>query len=132
MIILIVGVIYFILYFLMTNLYYKVLAGDFLDIHKNEDTLFTFIEAIGGVANIRIINSSLNKITVMLYDPTKLNYRLLEEIDVFKVSESRAGFAIEFGPNSTIIRKGVVKEWKKYQEELLRKPVEQESQIKVK
>ena len=68
----------------------------------------------------------------MLYDPTKLNYRLLEEIDVFKVSESRAGFAIEFGPNSTIIRKGVVKEWKKYQEELLRKPVEQESQIKVK
>ena len=132
MIILIVGVIYFILYFLMTNLYYKVLAGDFLDIHKNEDTLFTFIEAIGGVANIRIINSSLNKITVMLYDPTKLNYRLLEEIDVFKVSESRAGFAIEFGPNSTIIRKGVVKEWKMYQEELLRKPVEQESQIKVK
>lgn len=132
MIVLIVGVAYFILYFLMTNLYYNVLAGDFLDIHKNEDTLYTFIEAIGGVANIRIINSSLNKITVMLYDPTKLNYELLNEIEVFKVAESRAGFAIEFGPNSTIIRKGVVKEWKKYQEELLRKPVEQETNMKVK
>ena len=132
MIVLGVGIAYFALYFLMTNLYYKVLAGEFLDINKNDYILDTFIDAIGGVANIRIINSSLNKISVLLYDPTRLDYELLKEIDVFKVTETRAGYNIEFGPNSSIIRKGVVKKWKTYQEELKRKPVEQESQMKVK
>ena len=127
-----VGAAYFVLYFLMTNLYYKVLAGEFLDIHKNDYILETFIDSIGGLANIRMINSSLNKISLMLYDPTKLDYELLKDINVFKVTETRAGFNIEFGPNSSIIRKGVVKKLKKFQADLLRKPVEQESEMKVK
>lgn len=123
-----VGIVYFFLYFLVTRLYYKVLSGEFLNPKHNREKLEIFLEAVGGVANIRIINSSLNKISVYLYDPTLLDYELLNDLDVYRVSETRAGLAMEFGASSTILKDGVVKAMKEYQKELAAKPVVQENQ----
>ena len=123
LVILIVGVIFFALYFVMTFIYYKVIAGDFISIKSNARKKDVFITAVGGVANIRAINSSLNKVVVRLYDTTQIDYELLNEIYVYKVSETRAGMVMDFGPSSTTIRGGVLKELNKYLKEQKEKPV---------
>ncbi|MDD6468234.1 MAG: PTS transporter subunit EIIC [Erysipelotrichaceae bacterium] len=123
-----IGFTYFFFYFAVTRLYYKLLSGDFLNPKHNKERLDTFLEAVGGVANIKIINSSLNKISIYLYDPTLLDYELLNDLDVYRVAETRAGLSMEFGPSSTILKDGVRREMKRYQKELAAKPVVQKDQ----
>ena len=121
--ILAIGGIYALMYFLVTRLYYKVLSGDFLEVGANARRKERFIQAVGGIENVRIINSSLNKVTVHLYDPTKMDNEELLEIGAYRIAETRAGTLIEFGPKSTILKDAVRKEMKKYQEEQKAKPV---------
>ena len=120
--ILIVGAVFFIVYFAMTMLYYKVLSGDYFSVKSEAKKKDIFISAVGGLSNIRAINSSLNKVVVRLYDSTQIEYELLKEIDVYKVSETRAGTVMEFGPASTTLRGGVLKELNKYLKEQKEKP----------
>jgi len=127
-IVLIVGVICFVLYFLMTRAYYTFLVGDFLSQSHNAKRETTFIESIGGIANLKTINSSLNKVVVQLYNPQLIDYELLEELKVHKIAETRAGIMMEFGGVSRMLCIKTRKALAKHNAGIVRKPITEENE----
>ncbi|MBQ5542794.1 MAG: hypothetical protein IIU06_06990 [Erysipelotrichales bacterium] len=126
-----IGLGYFFVYFFLTRLYYRRISGDFLDSRKDENYTNQVIEALGGTANIRFVNSTFDAITVYLYDPSKLNSSHLVELGAYRVLNTRAGIELQFGPRSSNLRIRLTKAVEKYLEEQRAKPVVVSSDIKL-
>lgn len=122
-ILLIVGIIYFVGYLFMTRSYYYILSGDFLDRKKNRHYRDQFIQALGGIANIRIVNAAVNKLVVSLYDPSKMDIETIKELGAYRIVETRIGTEIELGPRSVNLYRGIAKVLKKYLQQQASKPV---------
>lgn len=106
-IICILGVILFVLYFLMTKLYYNVLAVDLFNTGLTKKKVEGFILAVGGLENIKRINSSIFRLTVQVQDSSLINFEHFQRLGATKVFEIKAGYAIQFGAGSTIIKNQV-------------------------
>lgn len=105
--ILIVGVISGIIYFMATRFYFNYLALDLFRVGDRDRVVKATIEAVGGIANVKLIHSSMSRLIISLYDPSKLNVQKLKEFGSLRVYETKAGYAISFGSASTMIRKGI-------------------------
>ncbi|MBO7703817.1 MAG: hypothetical protein J6S26_05165 [Solobacterium sp.] len=105
--VMIVGVISFFVYFLMTRLYFKHLALDLFHTGYKDEVIQGTIEAIGGIENIKMIHSSPQKLILSLYDSSLLNVDKLLDLGAVRVTETKAGYAIGYGSKSTMIRIGV-------------------------
>ena len=103
----IVGAVSFVVYFFLTRIYFRYLAVDLFHTGGKDRMVRGTIDAIGGVANIKMIHSSCERLTISLYDPRALNVAKLRELGAVRVTETKAGFAISFGASSTIIRLGI-------------------------
>ena len=110
----IVGLIFGVIYFLMTKLYFGSLALDLFRTGQKDRIIQETIAAVGGIANIKFVHSSINRLVVSLYDPTLLDLSKLNELGSVRVYETKAGYAICFGSASTMIRKGISKEIREY------------------
>ena len=110
----IVGLIFGVIYFLMTKLYFSSLALDLFRTGQKDRIIQETIAAVGGIANIKFVHSSINRLVVSLYDPTLLDLSKLNELGSVRVYETKAGYAICFGSASTMIRKGISKEIREY------------------
>lgn len=108
-ILLLVGVFTFILYFIMTKLYYSKLALDLLNIGSKEDKVKDFIERLGGLENIEKISNSPTRIHVSLVDRDKLNVAGMHRQGVTRIVETRAGFILSIGSSSYIYQNEVKK-----------------------
>ena len=128
-ILLIVGIIYFVGYLFMTRSYYFILSGDFLDRKKNRHYRDQFIQALGGIANVRIINAAVNKLVVSLYDPSKMDIETIKELGAYRIVETRIGTEIELGPRSVNLHRGIAKVLKKYLQQQASKPVVSNSDL---
>ncbi len=106
--VLIVGIVTFALYFLVTRLYFKYLALDLFRTGIKKTVIQGTIEAVGGIENIKLTHSSAERLTISLYDPRKLNVAELKKLGAVRITETRAGYAISFGASSTIIHDGIV------------------------
>ena len=104
-----VGVVIFVLYFLMTEFYYLVLAVDLFNTGMTKKKVEGFVLAIGGLDNIKRINSSIFRLTVQVQDPNLINFEHFRRLGANKVLEVKAGYAIQFGSGSTIIKNEVNK-----------------------
>lgn len=111
--VLIVGVISFIIYFVVTLLYFNFLASDMFNTGKTERIAKGMIEAVGGGANIKMIYSSINHLTVQVFDSTLINPRKMQALGAVKLYETKAGFIIDYGCGSRIISKAMNKELRK-------------------
>ena len=98
----------FVLYFFMTRLYFRYLALDLFHVGDRQRLVDGTIEAVGGVANIKMTQSSQNRLVVSLYDPTKLNVNKLRELGSIRITETRAGYSIAYGAASTMVRIGII------------------------
>ena len=105
----IVGVITGILYFVFTRFYFRQLAVDLFNTGTTKRLTDGILEAIGGTSNIKMINTSINKLTIQLFDSSHLDAGKLLQLGATKVIETRAGFAIQFGAASTIVGKSLRK-----------------------
>jgi phosphotransferase system glucose/maltose/N-acetylglucosamine-specific IIC component len=105
--IMIVGGISFVLYFLITRFYFKRLALDLFHTGYKDEVVQGTIEAIGGIENIKMTNSSIAKLTLSVYDPGKVDVQRLRRLGSHRIYENRAGFNICFGAPSTMIRLGI-------------------------
>lgn len=112
-VVLIVGIISFITYFVVTKLYFEYLALDMFGTGKDKWMAKELVEAVGGTSNIKMIHSSCTNITMQLFDPTLLNTNRVIRMDCVKILETRAGFIFDFGAGSRIISKAVKKELRK-------------------
>ncbi|MCI5774720.1 MAG: hypothetical protein MR210_09175 [Erysipelotrichaceae bacterium] len=109
MVVCIVGLISFVAYFILTRLYFNVLAYDLFNTGKTDSVAKEMVDALGGSANIKMIYSSCTHITVQLFDPSLLNVRGVQVLGANKLLETRAGFLIDFGAGSRIMAKAMNK-----------------------
>ena len=103
----VVGVISFVIYFLMTRFYFKSLALDLFHTGYKDEVIEGTIQAVGGVENIKMINAGTERLIISLYDSSKLNVDQLLELGAIRVAETKAGYAIGYGARSTMIRIGI-------------------------
>ena len=72
------------------------------------------IEAVGGIENVKLVHSSMNRLIISLYNPTKLNITQLKSLGSIRVTETKAGYAISYGAASTMVRIGIDQRMKEY------------------
>ncbi len=106
------GAIAFVGYFLMTQVYYRYLALDLFSTGLTKKKVGYFVNALGGIGNIKRIDSSLYRVVVQLDDSTLIDFEQIKGIGGEKITEVKAGFAIQFGASSTIIKNRVNKRLK--------------------
>lgn len=107
--ILISGVICFVTYFLMTKMYYTFLALDLFNTGQTRKKVDGFAAAVGGVENIKMVNSSPFRLYVQVHDSNLIDYNQFKQLGASKILETRAGYAIDFGAGSTIYRRELTK-----------------------
>ena len=112
--ILLVGVITFFIYFLFTRIYFKYLALDLFRVGDKERLIDGTISAVGGIENVKLVHSSMNRLIISLYNPTKLNITKLKKLGSIRVAETKAGYAISYGAASTMVRMGIDQKMKEY------------------
>lgn len=103
----VIGLIVFVLYFLMTKLYYNKLAIDLFNTGMTKKKVEGFLLASGGLDNIKRINSSIFRLTVQVNDSSLINFEQFQRLGATKVFEIKAGYAMQFGAGSTIIKNEV-------------------------
>lgn len=102
-IITIVGLISYFLYLFMTRFYFKRLAVDLFMTGKTDSIVEGILDSIGGSVNIKMINTTINKLSIKLFDPSLLDADALYALGASKISETKAGYSIDFGAASTIL-----------------------------
>ena len=102
-----VGAVSFVIYFLMTRLYFRRLALDLFHTGYKDEVIKGTIEAIGGIENIKMIHSGIERLTISVYNADLLNVEKLRSLGAVRVMETKAGYAIGYGARSTMIRIGI-------------------------
>ena len=110
--ILILGLISFVVYFVITKLYYTFLALDLFNTGLTRKKVDGFSVAVGGIENIKMVNSSPFRLYVQVYDSNLIDYNQFKQLGASRILETRAGYAIDFGAGSTIYRRELTKRMK--------------------
>lgn len=110
-----VGVITFIIYYFVTRGYYKYLALDLFNSGVMRKYTDTTIEAMGGTANIKMLHASINRLTIQVFDTSDLKLSMLSDLGATRIVETRAGYSIDFGSGSTMIKQGIEKQLRNIQ-----------------
>lgn len=91
-----IGIIVFILYFAITRLYYRYLAIDIFQSGEENELVNDIVEALGGLDNLRLIDSNPFRILVQVHEETKVDISKLRVLCNSKVFESKTGFVLYF------------------------------------
>ncbi len=104
-----IGVISTGVYFLITKIYFSFLAIDLFKGGSLEIYIEETIAAMGGIENIRMLHSSINRITIQVYDAQNIDLFKTRELGASRIVETKAGFSLDYGPGSGMIKKGIEK-----------------------
>ena len=107
LVIVLVGIIFAIIYFLATRAYFEFLAYDMVSTNKAESLSRKMIEACGGERNIADTISTPFVLEIKLYDLELVSYDKIKSLAVKKVTETKDGLEFSMGSPSTIIRKRI-------------------------
>lgn len=108
----IIGAASALVYYGVTQIYFRYLA---IDLFKGGELVVYIeetIDAMGGVENIRMLHSSINRITIQVYDSRNIDLFKIRELGASRIVETKAGFSLDYGPGSYIIRRGIEKRLK--------------------
>ncbi len=108
-VIVLVGIIFAIIYFLATRAYYEFLAYDLSSTNKAERFAHHLIEACGGERNVADVISSPFDLEIKLFDLELVSYEKIKKLEVNRVIETKDGLELNIGSPSTIIRKRINK-----------------------
>ena len=78
-----------------------------LDVYKRQ--VEGFILAVGGLENIKMMHSSPTRLTIQVVDSSLINFSQIQRLGASRVVESRAGYSVNFGAGSTIIKNEINK-----------------------
>lgn len=111
LILLIVGAITLLVYFFMTRLYFENFAVDLFKTGDEERLVKGTLKALGGIDNIKGIESNCFTLSVSLFEAEKLDVARLKRLGASRVSQNKAGYyVLAFGSKSTMIRRDILKE----------------------
>ncbi len=105
-----VGIASAIIYFFVTRIYFKYLSIDLFKGGAMKEYVDGTVEAMGGIENIKGIHSSLNRITIQVFDGHHLNLFKARELGASRIVETKAGFSLDYGPGSGMIKRGIEKQ----------------------
>ena len=105
-----IGVVAAILYFFAIRHYYKKLGLDVMQTGRGKKVVENFIDSVGGVQNIKMINSTPTKVIVQIENRTLIDFNKLQRNGAYKIVETRAGYSVYFGTASAMIRNQVLKQ----------------------
>ena len=104
----IVGIIYFVIYYILVNLYFKYMAFDIFQSGKVNNTVSLFQEIIGGYDNVEKISATPFKLIVKVRNIEAVNKERLFDLGTKRVVESNNEFNIHIGQKSTIIYRAIL------------------------
>lgn len=111
LLLLIVGAITLVVYFFVTRLYFERLAIDLFKTGDEERLVKSTLKAIGGIENLKAIESNCFNISVALYDTEKIDIPRLKRLGASRIVLSNTGYyVLSFGGKSTMLRKGIEQE----------------------
>ncbi len=117
--ILIVGIMTFVFYFLLSRIYFNYLAYDMMNTGKTQKTIEELLTVFGGIDNIRMVHSSLYRVTILPIKKAKVDFSLSDLEGVTKIIEGKTGYSLTYGSGSYIIRTAMIKKIKEHQKQLL-------------
>ena len=112
-IIALVGLLAFIVCLLMTLIYYRYLAFDFIKTGKGDEFINNIIDSVGGIDNIEDVGSGLFRLNLYIKDPERMSIDKIRETEVKKVYETRNGLSYELGTSCAAIARIIKKRIKK-------------------
>ncbi len=108
-----IGAVAFLICFLMTWLYYRFIAFDFVKTGKGDEFVRLLIDSAGGIDNIIDAGAGLFKLNVYLKEPERISIEKIQDTGVHRVSETRDGLSFEIGTSSYAIARRIKKQLKK-------------------
>ncbi len=103
----IIGAFTFLIYFIVTSAYFNYLAIDLFSSGSLKHKVLGTIKAVGGIENIKMIHASMTRLTIQVFDPRLVDVGLIRSLGASKITETRAGMAIDYGAGSTMIKRGI-------------------------
>lgn len=102
--ILIIGVVAFVVCFIITWIYHHFVSYDIARTGKARSLALTIIDAVGGEDNVDYAGSGLFKVCIHLVDLEKVNIEKIQKnLNINKVTETKDGIDIECGVSAYII-----------------------------
>ena len=105
----VVGAVSFVIYFLVTHLYFRRMAVDLFRTGDRERLIQGTIKAVGGLENIRTVYSAITTLNITVYDPNVIDVGALRRLGSHKVYETRSGYTICYGAPSKMVEIGIGK-----------------------
>lgn len=102
-----IGMVAGIFFFILTRLYFRYLAVDLFNTGGKERLLKETLKSVGGLDNIKAVSSSCDTLTIALYDISRLNVDRLRKMGVYRVMETKAGFALSIGNSATMLKDAI-------------------------
>lgn len=118
-VILIVGLLMFVFYYLITRIYYRRIAVDAMNIGLKAEKVQAIIQAFGGLDNIRMAHSTPNRLTILPFDKSMVDFKRVHLVGLYKIVETRGGYSMAFGACSYMLRSELVKMMRQQQRQLL-------------
>lgn len=107
--ILVIGSIVGVLFYCLTQIYFKKYAFGLFQFKDKEKTCDEIISAFGGMDNILGATSTPDKLVVNLVEREKIDYTKLQEFGAYLILEAKEGYLIRLGNMSTIMRIEIMK-----------------------
>lgn len=106
----VVGLAMMVIYFFMTRFYFEKLAVDLFKTGDKERLVKGALKALGGIENIKSVESDCFALYVSVYASEKIDIARLKRLGATRIYETRLGYDIHFGSSSTMLRKEIMKE----------------------
>jgi phosphotransferase system IIB component len=90
-----------------------------MNIGVKEEQVQAIIEVFGGLSNMRMAHSSPNRLTILPYDKSLVDFKRVHLVGLYKIVETRAGYSMAFGACSFMLRSDLVKKMREQQRQLL-------------
>ena len=98
-----IGIGYAAIYFIITRIYIKFLAFDFLNTGKKKNLCIKLVTALGGIQNIKEYYSNPFKASITLHNQQAIDIKALQHLGLSKISETALGVNVYFGMASYIL-----------------------------
>ncbi|MEI7667743.1 MAG: hypothetical protein WCI62_01960 [Erysipelotrichaceae bacterium] len=103
LIILLVGILSFLLYYAVSTLYYQRGAVNLISSAEEDNMIDELLDCMGGIANIKLINASVNKLSIQVHDRSLVDFHKIHHHYISKIVETRAGYALSYGSASFML-----------------------------
>jgi phosphotransferase system glucose/maltose/N-acetylglucosamine-specific IIC component/phosphotransferase system IIB component len=103
----IIGIIFAIIYFIIVRMYFKHFAIGLFDPDRCNEVTEKLLKALGGLDNVKEVSASFEHLTVSLYDEQIVDQKQLAELHIDEMIETKDAYILPTGAPSWMIRQNI-------------------------